>query len=235
MSLWRFVVPALAAAVLTACGERDTVPPEPVEQPAAPEAAIPANVDGPRIAAADSEPGNWLAHGRTYSEQRFSPLTQIHKGNVSELGLGWWYDTATTRGIEATPLVVDGVMYVSITWSRVLALDAATGELLWSYDPQVSRPWARNMCCDVINRGVAVWKGAVFVATLDGRLVSIDAATGEQNWEVQTTDPKQGYAITGAPRVVKDKVIIGNGGAEMAPRRAPRPAPRPTPPGTPSC
>jgi PQQ-dependent dehydrogenase (methanol/ethanol family) len=116
------------------------------------------------------------------------------------------------------PLVVDGVMYVSITWSRVIALDAATGEVRWRYDPGVDRKRARDLCCDVVNRGVALWKGAVYVGTLDGRLVSLDAATGKPNWEVLTIDPSQPYSITGAPRIVKGKVIIGNGGAERGVR-----------------
>ena len=198
--------------LLSACGETEP-PPAATESPPGP-----GRVDGARIAAADREPGNWLAHGRTYSEQRFSPLSGIDRASVKKLGLAWAVDTATTRGIEATPIVVDGVMYLSITWSRVLALDAATGEVLWRYDPQVPGQWARNACCDLVNRGVAVWNGSVFVGTLDGRLVSLDAGTGAVRWEVQTTDPERRYAITGAPRVVKGKVVIGNGGAELGVR-----------------
>ncbi len=208
-----------ALALPLACGESETTPPEaeaPVEEPVAEAAPLPANVDAARIIAA--EPESWLSHGRTYSEQHFSPLAQIHKGNVAELGLAWSFDTDTTRGLEAMPLVVDGVMYVSITWSRVIALDAATGEVRWRYDPGVDRKRARDFCCDVVNRGVALWKGAVYVGTLDGRLVSLDAATGKPNWEVLTIDPSQPYSITGAPRIVKGKVIIGNGGAERGVR-----------------
>jgi len=213
------------AAALIACGSDETKDtaasaPEPAPEPTpVAEVAPPAGaVTGARIAAADSEPHNWLAHGRTYGEQRFSPLDQIRKDNVSQLGLAWSFDTSSTRGLEGTPIVVDGVMYTSTTWNRVVALDARSGEKLWEFDPQVSRAWARNMCCDVISRGIAVWEGAVFAATLDGRLISIDAATGEKNWEVQTTDLAKPYSITGAPRVVKGKVIIGNGGAELGVR-----------------
>jgi quinohemoprotein ethanol dehydrogenase len=180
--------------------------------------AATASIDGTRIANADREPGNWLAHGRTYDEQRFSPLKGINAGNVASLGLAWSWDTGTTRGLESTPLVVDGVMFNSGSWSVVWAHDARTGELLWSYDPQVPREWGRYACCDVVNRGVALWKGKVYVGTLDGRLVALDAGTGEPVWETLTIDRERPYTITGAPRIVKDKVIIGNGGAEYGVR-----------------
>jgi len=177
-----------------------------------------ATVDGARIAAADSEPQNWLAHGRTYGEQRYSPLAQVNDGNVEKLGLAWSFPTATTRGLQASPIVVDGTMYTTGTWSVVWALDAKTGKELWKYDPEVPRAWGRYLCCDAVNRGVAVWKGAVYVGTIDGRLVSLDARTGKKRWEVNTIDRTKPYSITGAPRVVKDKVLIGNGGAEMGVR-----------------
>ncbi len=176
------------------------------------------SVDGQRITNADSEPGNWLEHGRTYSEQRFSPLDQITDKNVGGLGLAWSWNTGTTRGIEATPIVVDGVMFTSGPWSVVFAHDAKTGEVLWQYDPQVPRERGKLACCDVVNRGVAVWKGKVFVGTIDGRLIALDAATGEPVWQQQTVDLERPYTITGAPRVVHDKVIIGNGGAELGVR-----------------
>ena len=178
----------------------------------------PADVDGARIVNADREPGNWMTHGRTYSEQRFSPLKQINQGNVGQLGLAWYYDLDTHRGQEATPLVVDGVMYFTTAWSKVVAVNAATGALLWTYDPKVPPEWGVNACCDVVNRGVAAWKGKLFLGTLDGRLVALDAATGKVIWDKLTIDPNYRYTITGAPRVVKGKVIIGNGGAEMGVR-----------------
>ncbi|HKV25854.1 MAG TPA: PQQ-dependent dehydrogenase, methanol/ethanol family [Candidatus Acidoferrum sp.] len=178
----------------------------------------PANVDASRMARADVEPGNWMSYGRSYSEQRFSPLTQINDEDVNQLGLAWYVDLDIRRGQEATPVVVDGVMYFSTAWSKVFAVDAATGKTLWTYDPQVPKEWDINACCDVVNRGVAVWSGKVLVGTLDGRLVALDAATGKTLWETLTIDPKFRYTITGAPRVVKNRVIIGNGGAEMGVR-----------------
>jgi quinohemoprotein ethanol dehydrogenase len=209
----------LSVLVLTgslAC-DRPAPPPEPVD-PVARVRAATAAIDGARIADADSEPGNWLAHGRTYGEERFSPLDQIDATNVSRLGLAWHHDTGRDRGHEASPIVVDGVMFLTTSWSEVQALDAKTGELLWKYDPKVRGEVGRWACCDVVNRGVAVWKGKVYVGALDGRLIALDAATGEPAWEVQTTDQAKRYTITGAPRVVKDKVIIGNGGAEYGVR-----------------
>ena len=146
-------------------------------EPPSPEVAA---VDTQRITNADAEPQNWLSHGRTYSEQRFSPLTKISDATVGALGLAWHLDLGTNRGLEATPIVVDGVMYVSGAWNLVHAIDAATGELLWRYDPKVSRLWvAANACCDAVSRGVAIWDGKVLAATLDGRLLAIDAASGE--------------------------------------------------------
>ena len=180
--------------------------------------STPAAVNAARLVAADAEPGQWMSHGRTYDEQRFSPLDEITKDNVRELGLAWFADLDTNRGQEATPLVVDGVLYVSTAWSKVKAYNAATGEQLWAYDPVVPGGWAVNACCDVVNRGVAVWDGKVFVGTIDGRLVALDAATGKPIWDVNTIDKTKPYTITGAPRVVKGLVLIGNGGAELGVR-----------------
>jgi quinohemoprotein ethanol dehydrogenase len=186
--------------------------------PESPAPTRPAAVDAARLIAADSEPGQWLSHGRTYGEQRFSPLAEINRQTVGELGLTWFADLDTRRGQEATPLVADGVLYVSTAWSKVKAYDAATGQALWSYDPEVPGEWGVNACCDVVNRGVALWEGKVFVGSLDGRLIALDAATGQELWDVNTIDRTKPYTITGAPRVVKGKVIIGNGGAEFGVR-----------------
>ncbi len=183
-----------------------------------PKSGIPAAVTKERILNADGEPGNWMSHGRTYSEQRYSPLSQITDQNVDQLGLAWHFDLGDTRGIEATPIVVDGVMYVTGGWSKVFALDAVTGEQIWAYDPAVDKAYFINLCCDAVNRGVAAWEGKIFSGVVDGRLVALDAASGEVAWEVQTTPTDKPYSITGAPRVVDGKVIIGNGGSELGVR-----------------
>jgi quinohemoprotein ethanol dehydrogenase len=182
------------------------------------QAAAVANVSDGQIVKAESQPGNWLTYGRTYSEQRFSPLKQIDDHNAAQLGLAWYFDLDTHRGQEATPLVVDGTMYFSTAWSKVFALNAATGTRLWSYDPKVPRQWGANACCDVVNRGVAVWQGKIYIGTLDGRLIALDATTGKPVWEQLTIDRVWRYTITGAPRIVKGKVVIGNGGAEFGVR-----------------
>ncbi|HCC46277.1 MAG TPA: PQQ-dependent dehydrogenase, methanol/ethanol family, partial [Gammaproteobacteria bacterium] len=175
--------------------------------------------DEARINNADSEPGNWLAHGRTYEEQRFSPLTKVNKETVSELGLSWYKDMNTNRALEATPIVVDGTMFLTSSWSRVYALDAVTGEEKWMFDPKVPPEHARKACCDVVNRGVAVYKGHVYFGSLDGRMFALNAETGQVVWEVDTIiDRSRYYTITGAPRVANDKVFIGNGGAEFGVR-----------------
>src|SRR5215469_2787741 len=162
--------------------------------------AGPAHVDAARLVGADNEPGDWMSYSRSYNEQRFSPLDQINAANAGNLKLAWYYDLDTTRGQEATPLVVDGVMYTSTAWSLVKALDARTGRLLWSYDPKVPREILIKICCDAVNRGVAVWKGKVFVGTLDGRLIALDAATGQPVWSVQTFEKSKPFTITSAPR-----------------------------------
>ncbi|MGA9472024.1 MAG: PQQ-dependent dehydrogenase, methanol/ethanol family [Terriglobales bacterium] len=171
-----------------------------------------------QIVSADSQPGNWLTYGRTYNEQRFSPLNEINDRTAGHLGLAWYFDLDTRRGQEATPLVVDGVMYFSTAWSKVFALNAATGARLWSYDPHVPPQWGARACCDVVNRGVAIWEGKLYFGTLDGRLIALDATTGHEVWQQLTVDPKLRYTITGAPRIVKGRVIIGNGGGEYGVR-----------------
>lgn len=178
----------------------------------------PAAVDAKRLLNADEEPGAWMSYGRNYSEQRFSELKQIDIKTVSDLGLAWSFDLNTKRGIEATSIVVDGVMYTTSAWSIVHALDARNGKHLWSFDPKVAKDKSRHACCDAVNRGVAVWEGQVFVGALDGRLIALDAATGKPNWSIATVDPELPYTITGAPRVIDGKVLIGNGGAEYGVR-----------------
>ena len=162
--------------------------------------------------------GEWLSYGRDHGEQRFSPLTAVNAGNVGQLGLAWHADLDTARGQEATPLVHDGVLYVSTAWSMVKAFDAATGKPLWAYDPKVPRETLVRACCDAVNRGVALAGGQVFVGTLDGRLVSLDAKTGKVRWSVVAVPDQRNYAITGAPRIAKGLVLIGSGGGEYRAR-----------------
>lgn len=179
---------------------------------------VPAIISAPTIADAENRPGDWLAHGRTWSEQRFSPLEQINTDTVENLSLAWYVDLPGSRGQEASPIVVDGIMYTTTAWSIVHALDARTGETLWSYDPEVDRSHAVHGCCDAVNRGVAWWQDRVIVGTLDGRLIALDSETGEMLWSVLTVDLSQPYTITGAPRVAEGLVFIGNGGAEFGVR-----------------
>ncbi len=178
----------------------------------------PALVDDAALRVADADSANWITYGHTYSEQRFSKLEQVDEQSVSRLGLAWSFDLGTRRGLEATPLVEDGVMYTTSAWSLVYAFDARTGRLLWQYDPHVPKDHGKFVCCDVVNRGVALYRGRVYVGTLDGRLIALDAKTGKVVWDVQTT-PKDGpYAITGAPRIAKGRVLIGNAGSEYVVR-----------------
>lgn len=175
-------------------------------------------IDDARLLQAAREPQNWLVDGGSYLGTHYSPLRQITVDNVAALRPAWFFELDSTRGQESEPVVVDGVMYLSTAWSRVYALDAATGRELWRYDPQVPGPVAARGCCDVVNRGVAVYKGRVYLAALDGRLIALDARSGRVRWSTQTVDPRQMYTITGAPRVFRDKVVIGNAGAEFGVR-----------------
>jgi quinohemoprotein ethanol dehydrogenase len=181
-------------------------------------------VDSARLLAAN-EPenaGQWMSYGRDYAEQRFSPLKSINTETVKNLSLAWYGDFDTRRGQESTPIVVDGVIYVTTAWSKVYAYEAKTGKQLWHFDPKVPGEWAVYACCDVVNRGVAAWNGKVYVGTIDGRLIALDAATGKPVWDIPTFEKKDnpfpGYSITGAPRVVKGLVLIGQGGSEYSVR-----------------
>jgi quinohemoprotein ethanol dehydrogenase len=168
-----------------------------------------------RVRAADAD---WPTHGGTSLEQRYSTLGEINSGNVRQLGLTWYADFDTNRGQESTPLVVDGRMFVTTAWSKVIALDAATGRPLWAHDPKVPGRTGFSACCDVVNRGAAYYDGKVYIGTLDGRLIALNATTGKVLWTQVTVDTSKPYTITGAPRVVRGKVIIGNGGAEYGVR-----------------
>ena len=177
-----------------------------------------AQVDDARLNNAAAEPQNWLAHGGDQQARRFSGLDQITPENISGLKPAWVLDFDTTRGQESTPVVVDGVIYVTTAWSKVYAVNAKTGVKLWSFDPKVPGPSAAKNCCDVVSRGAAVYHGKVYVGTYDGRLIALDAATGTPVWTAVTADPDEMYTISGAPRVGAGLVFIGNGGGEFGGR-----------------
>ena len=183
-------------------------------------AASAASTRGPtwtQLLAADQS-SDWLTYGGSFNEKRFSPLTTINDSNAANLGLAWSYEFDTNRAQESTPLVYNGVLYVTTSWSKVFAFNAASGKLLWKYDPAVTRERANNGCCDVGNRGAAIYDGKIYFGTYDGRLIALNAKTGQPVWAVQTTDVSKPYTITGAPRVIKGKILIGNGGAELGVR-----------------
>ncbi|MEQ9450190.1 MAG: PQQ-dependent dehydrogenase, methanol/ethanol family [Pseudomonadales bacterium] len=189
-----------------------------------PESPQAGDVDDARvIAAPTTEPGSWLTHGQTYKEQRFSKLTQINPDNIDQLGLAWHKQIGDfNMRMQGTPLVVDGVMYVTNGWSVVYALDAATGTEIWRHDPQVDRSYVRLACCGPAhNRGVAVYRGKIYVATFDGRLIALNAADGSVHWDIDTWHPAAlgRFNITGAPRAARGKVFIGQGSSESGHRR----------------
>ena len=166
-----------------------------------------------------ASPGDWPTIGGTAAGTHYSPLAAIDTHDVARVGFAWQVRLPTTRGLEATPVVVDGVMYTSGNWGTVYAMDAATGRELWTFDPQVDGQWGRSACCDVVNRGVAVADGVVYVASLDGRLHALDAATGKPRWTANVL-PVRGraafeYSITGAPLIAGRLVVIGSGGADF--------------------
>lgn len=213
----RWMPLALAATALSACAPQTDAGSAPAPVAAAPQAA---HVDPARMRSADAagNVGNWMSHGRTWDEQRFSPLAQINAGNVKGLGLAWFDDLDTYRGMQATPIVVDGVLYNASVFNVVTAYDARSGAKLWTYDPKVAREWARLACCGPSTRGVAAWNGKIIIGALDGRLIAVDAKTGKELWSTQTFPKDQAYSITGAPRVYDGKVVIGNGGADYGVR-----------------
>jgi alcohol dehydrogenase (cytochrome c)/quinohemoprotein ethanol dehydrogenase len=199
---------AVAAALLSSSG---------IPTLAAPAAAAGA-VDRKALVAAADNRSEWLTYGRTYDEQRFSPLEQINTGNVKNLGLAWFADLDTARGQEGTPLVIDGTLYITTAWSKVKAYDAVSGKLRWEYDPQVPGTAAVRACCDVVNRGLAAWGERLFLGTLDGRLIALDRRSGRPLWSKLTAGTSGRSGITGAPRVIDGRVIVGNIGADMGVR-----------------
>jgi quinohemoprotein ethanol dehydrogenase len=173
------------------------------------------NIDAP------AQIGDWLSYSRGWDEQRFSPLVRINDRNVQQLGLAWYDDLETMRGVQASPLVIDGVLYNLSIYNIVTAYDGKTGRKLWTYDPKVGAEWARLACCGPSARGLAAWNGKLYIGALDGRLIAIDQKTGQEVWTTRTFETEgllNAYSITGAPRVYDGKVVIGNGGADYGVR-----------------
>ncbi len=206
--------PILWLMIAVGCGVQEPAPASPTDS----EPQATAGVSVERVLDAGAGSDDWPSTGRTLAEQRFSPLQQIDASNVAVLQRRFTVELGTDRGLEATPLMLDGVLYFTLSWSVVMAVDARTGETLWTYDPLVPKETGRRACCDVVNRGVAAHAGRIYFGSLDGRLIALDAATGERVWEVLTVDPAVPYTITGAPRIIEGRVVIGNGGAEYGVR-----------------
>ena len=209
-----FAILLLASASVQACGERPATSTQTLGT------ARFAQVGEARILNAAQEPDQWFTPGRDAEGTYYSPLDAINESTVARLGFAWEYELGTHRGLEATPIVVDGVMYTSGNWGRVYALDAASGREHWTYDPGAPRQWGRYACCDVVNRGVAVRDGRVYVGSLDGYLHAIDAKTGQRVWRVDTL-PSRGpkdfhYTVTDAPLLAGDLIVVGNSGSDFA-------------------
>src|SRR3989475_3589562 len=174
----------------------------------------PGDVNESRIMADAATGNNWLVNGRTNDSKHFSPLKQINDQNVANLGLAWYLDYDGLMGVVSEPIVVDGVIYVSAPLSKVYAVEASTGKLLWKYDPQIRLDQALNGSYSArTNGGVAVWNGKVYVGTGDCRLIAIDAATARKIWEATVCEPLQ-TGITGAPRVARGKILMGYNGSD---------------------
>jgi quinohemoprotein ethanol dehydrogenase len=217
LAVW--IGPGAAQAQTPAAAPAPAAPPAPVKLTPERIRAATQAIDGAAIQANAATSKDWPTISADYAETRYSKLAEINATNAKDLGLVWTYNLESTRGVESTPLVVDGIMYVTASWSVVHAIDVRTGKRLWSFDPKVPRSFGEKACCDVVNRGVALYQGKVYVGAFDGRLIALDAVTGAKVWDKDTViDHARAYTITGAPRVVNGKVIIGNGGAEFGVR-----------------
>src|SRR5262245_52886819 len=155
-------------------------------------------------------------HGGDANEQRYATLNQVTVDNVGQLGLAWFADIPERGGYQTTPLMIDGVLYVTAPWSSLYAFDAKSGKQLWKVDPQAPREMAAtSICCNISNRGAAYADGKIIWGTIDGRLMAVNAKTGQKAWEARVADSKLQYSITGAPRIGEGLVFIGVGGAEF--------------------
>lgn len=198
----------LTGLFLAACAPSDVAPSE--------SDAIDSSANRQAMMDAETKLDGWFTTGGRFGETHYSTLDQINRDTVAELGFAWDYNLFTTRGIESTPVIVDGVAFGTGTWGTTYAVDAKTGEEKWVFVPEVDGQFAKDACCDIVNRGVAVWDGLVFVGALDGVLYALDKETGDVVWHADTFENEPGRkTITGAPRVAGNVVVIGFGGAEM--------------------
>src|SRR6202171_2750594 len=172
-----------------------------------------AQVSFDRIVRADKEPHNWLTYSGGFQSQRYSSLTQITPDNVKNLELQWVYQARSLEKFEATSLVVDGIMYTVQAPNDVIALDAVTGRVFWTYQFAPSKE--ARPCCGRVNRGLAILGDTLFMGTIDAHLIAIDAKNGKPLWDTTVAKAESGYALTHAPLVVKDKVIVGTAGGEF--------------------
>ena len=191
-----------------------------VVQSCTPEAAVPRQIDDAALGD-ESNTEEWLTYGRTHSEQRFSPLTEINAANAAQLKVDWYLDLEDVVGPVSTPLVSNGVMYFVGSRNVVRAVSINSGEILWRYDPKVWDVAGDRLRVGYIygGRGLALWQDKVYLATIDGRLIALDSRSGDEVWSVMTVDPDKALYITGAPKTFKGKVLIGNGGTEVGPTR----------------
>ena len=171
-----------------------------------------------RLVRAGENPSDWLIYGGNYAATWFTPLKQIDTTNVNRLAPAWAFSMGVLGGQDGVPVVNNGIMYITSAWSKLFALDAKTGTLLWMYEADLPENISAMLCCDVVNRGVAVLGDRVFWATLDGHLIALDARSGKVIWNVTVADWQAGYTLTAAPLVVKNKVLIGPGGGEFGVR-----------------
>ncbi len=168
----------------------------------------------------DTNISDWLAYGRTHSEQRFSPLDQINLKTVSNLGVEWYLNLPRDVGLVATPLVSEGVLFFVGTMNIIRAVDARSGKIIWTFDPKVGKAIAgRKQVGYVHNRGLSIYGDKLFLSTWDGRLIALNVKTGKQVWSTRTFDQNEPRWITGHPKAFKGKVLLGNGGTETGPTR----------------
>src|SRR5262245_32379687 len=179
-------------------------------------ASTQAKVTGERLTNAARDPQQWMTYAGAYDGSRFSPLEQINRTNVARLALQWVFQTRVRGGHETTPLVIDGVMYLTTPQNHAYAVDVRTGRPIWHY--QRTLPKDMSLCCGPQNRGFGAIGDLLFLGTLDAHVVALDAKTGRVRWDVEAAAANQGHSFTGAPLVVKDKVIIGIAGGEYGVR-----------------